>query len=96
MIREVIKIRVACVPLPFELFARTHCFLILAVVRNDNLVDLKDDTGSRQLGGRHRLQIMRLGAANRDYGLELWRSTCQIITKPKIMVGIKYRTNEGV
>jgi hypothetical protein len=45
---------------------------MLAVVRNDNLVDLKDDTGSRQLGGRHPLQIMRLGAANGDHGLELW------------------------
>jgi hypothetical protein len=72
MIREVVRIRVVCVPVPFEPFARTHCFLMLAVVRNDNLVDLKDDTGSRQLGGRHPLQIMRLGAANGDHGLELW------------------------
>jgi hypothetical protein len=95
MTREVIRIRVACEPFPFKPFARTHCFLRLAVVGNDNLVDPKDDTGSHQLGDRHCAQIMRSGAANGVYSLELSRLTCQIITKSRIMVGMEYKANQG-
>jgi hypothetical protein len=53
--KELFRARVAPIAISFDLIARINSFLRSAVIENDDTVDLKDGTGSRQLGGRHRL-----------------------------------------
>ena len=66
MVEEVVRIRIARVAVSFKSFARTGSVLRLAVVEDDNLVDLEDCTCSRHLRGHHCLEVMRLGAAMKD------------------------------